>query len=97
LTEPREWAALTGAVFEAASDDAGADALVDRTAAALAGLVALVREKLSIDGPIVLAGGQLLNQPRLESAVRRRLGAAMRLQDAPVAGAVRLAEQSLGD
>ena len=97
LTEPREWAALAGTVFDAAGDDAGAEALVERTATALAGLVAQVRDRLSIDGPIVLAGGQLLNQPRLESAVRRRLGAATRLGEAPVAGAVRLAELSLGD
>jgi len=43
----------------------------------------------------VLAGGQLLNQPRLETAVRRLLGAAIRLEEPPVAGAVRLAELSL--
>jgi hypothetical protein len=43
----------------------------------------------------VLAGGQLLNQPRLEAEVRRRLGGAIRLEEPPVAGAVRLAELSL--
>jgi len=95
LNEPREWAAVAGVVFEAASHDAGAALLVERTASALADLVGLVRRQLSIDGPLVLAGGQLLNQPRLESAVRKRLGAATRLQEAPVAGAVRLAELSL--
>jgi hypothetical protein len=57
----------------------------------------VVREQLSLDRPLVLAGGQLLNQPRLESAVRTRLGAATRLREAPVAGAVRLAERSLAD
>jgi N-acetylglucosamine kinase-like BadF-type ATPase len=95
LNEPRDWAALASVVFEAASSDAGAASLVERTASALAELVGLVREQLSLDGPLVLAGGQLLNQPRLESAVRTRLGAAIRLQEAPVAGAVRLAELSL--
>jgi glucosamine kinase len=95
LNEPREWAALAGVVFETASSDAGAALLVERTASALADLVGLVRKQLSLVGPLVLAGGQLLNQPRLESAVRARLGAATRLQEAPVAGAVRLAELSL--
>ncbi len=95
LSEPREWAALAGIVFEAASDDAGAALLVERTASALGDLVGLVRKQLSVDGPLVLAGGQLLHQPRLESAVRTRLGAATRLQEAPVAGAVKLAQLSL--
>jgi N-acetylglucosamine kinase-like BadF-type ATPase len=95
LNEPREWAALAGVVFEAAGDDAGAALLVERTASALGDLVGLVRKQLSLDGPLVLAGGQLLNQSRLESAVRKRLGAATRLQEAPVAGAIKLAELSL--
>ena len=58
-------------------------------------MVESVRHRISVEGPVVLAGGQLLNQPRLESAVRRRLGAATRLEEPPVAGAVRLAELSL--
>jgi N-acetylglucosamine kinase-like BadF-type ATPase len=95
LNEPREWAALAGVVFEAASDDAGAALLVERTASALGDLVGSVRKQLSLDGPLVLAGGQLLNQPRLESAVRKRLGPASRLSEAPVSGAVKLAELSL--
>jgi N-acetylglucosamine kinase-like BadF-type ATPase len=95
LNESREWAALAGVVFDAASHDAGAALLIERTASALGDLVGLVRKQLSLDGPLVLAGGQLLNQPRLESAVRKRLGAATRLLEAPVAGAVRLAELSL--
>ncbi len=82
-------------MFEAASDDAGAALLVERTASALGDLAGLVRKQLSLDGPLVLAGGRLLNQPRLESAVRKRLGPATRLQEAPVAGAVKLAELSL--
>ncbi len=95
MAEPREWASLAGVVFEATEYDAGAEALVERAAAALGELVAVVRERLSMDGPVVLAGGQLLNQPRLEGAVRSLLGAATRLEEPPVAGAVRLAELSL--
>jgi N-acetylglucosamine kinase-like BadF-type ATPase len=95
LSEPREWAALAGVVFEAELTDAGAALLVERTASALGDLVGLVRKQLSLDGPLVLAGGQLLNQPRLESAVRKRVGASIRLMEPPVAGAVRLAELSL--
>jgi glucosamine kinase len=95
FNEPREFASLAGVVFETATGDEGAASIVERAAAALGHLVEVVRRRLSIDGPIVLAGGQLLNQPRLESAVRRRLGPATRLEDPPVAGAVRLAELSL--
>ncbi|OLC27978.1 MAG: hypothetical protein AUG06_03250 [Actinobacteria bacterium 13_1_20CM_2_65_11] len=95
LNEPGEWAALAGVVFESAGEDPGAASLVERAAFALADLVESVRKRLSIDGPVVLAGGQLLNQPRLETAVRRLLGAAIRLEEPPVAGAVRLAELSL--
>src|SRR5260370_39794774 len=90
LAGPREWAALAGVVFEVAIEDAGASALVERAASALCDLVDSVRTRLSLDGPLVLAGGQLLNQPLLEEAVRRRVGAAARLGDAPGAGALRL-------
>jgi len=95
LDEPREWAALAGVVFGVAGEDAGAEALIQRAAGALGELVAIVRKRLSLDGPVVLAGGQLLNQPRLEEAVRRQVGAAQRLEEPPVAGAVRLAKESL--
>jgi len=95
LEEPREWAALAGVVFEVAGEDSGAAALIQRAAGALGELVAVVRKRLSLDGPVVLAGGQLLNQPRLQEAVRRRVGAAQRLEEPPVAGAVRLAKESL--
>src|SRR6266481_4054284 len=87
LDEPREWAALAHVVFEVAAEDAGASALCD--------LVASVRKRLSLEGPLVLAGGLILNQPLLEEAVRRRVGAATRLEEPPVAGAVKLAELSL--
>jgi N-acetylglucosamine kinase-like BadF-type ATPase len=95
LTEPGEWAALAHIVFEAAAEDMAAESLIERAAAGLGELVAVVQRRLALDGPIVLAGGQLLNQPRLEAAVRKHLGAAVRLEEPPVAGAVRLAQLSL--
>jgi glucosamine kinase len=91
--EPRRWAELAAVVFEQAGTDSGAQALIERAAAALSALVDQIHERLSLDGPVVLAGGLLLNQPRLEAAVRARLGpAVVRLDEPPVAGAVRLAE-----
>jgi hypothetical protein len=55
-----------------------------------------VRRRLSIDGLVVLAGGLLLNQPKLESAMRDELaGRCIRLEVPPVHGAVRLAEELL--
>jgi hypothetical protein len=56
-----------------------------------------VRDALHIDGPVVLAGGLLLNQPRLEAAVRERIRdlPIVRLEEAPVEGAVRLAAELL--
>lgn len=46
-------------------------------------------------GPVVLAGGLILNYSELEVAVRRRLGRiVIRLEEPPVAGAVKLAELS---
>jgi glucosamine kinase len=95
LDEPREWGALAGVVFEVAAEDAAASALIERTASALSDLVSSVRKQLSPGGPLVLAGGLILNQPLLEEAVRRRVGAATRLEEPPVAGAVKLAELSL--
>jgi hypothetical protein len=57
----------------------------------LVGLVETVRSRLTVDGPVVLAGGLLLGQPLLEAEVARRLGSVVRLADPPVHGAVRLA------
>ena len=92
LKEPRRWAALAGAVFAAAPADPAAAALVRRAGVSLAGLVDVVQGRLGGDGPVVLAGGLLLNQPLLEAAVRERLaGEVVRLAEPPVAGAVRLA------
>jgi N-acetylglucosamine kinase-like BadF-type ATPase len=91
--EPRSWAELAHVVFETADDDPGAGALIELAADALTALVKRVQERLSYEGPVVLAGGLLLHQARLESAVRLRLGSiVVRLAEPPVAGAVTLAE-----
>lgn len=94
--EPRRWAALAHVVFDTADEDPGAQALVAQAADGLAGLVDRVRKALSFKGPVVLAGGLILNHPQLEREVRRRLGrGTVRLEEPPVAGAVRLAESAL--
>ena len=97
MREPEQWAALAPVVFEIAASDSGAADIVTRAAAVLGDLVLAVHERLSKPGPIVLAGGLLRHQPRLEQAVRSRLRAhapeVIRLEQPAVAGAVRLAEQ----
>jgi N-acetylglucosamine kinase-like BadF-type ATPase len=96
LREPMEWASRAEAVFDTEDADAGAREIVLRAASALSDLVGSVRRALEIDGPVVLAGGLLMNLPTLESAVRERLGpTCIRLGEPPVAGAVRLAELEL--
>ena len=96
LREPREWAAIANVVFESAELDSGAQSIVLRGASALSDLAKSVRASLEIEGPVVLAGGLLLNQPKLECAVREELGPlCIRLEEPPVAGAVRLAELGL--
>ena len=95
--EPRRWAALAHVAFDAADTDPGAEALITRAADGLADLVGRVRRALAIGGPVVLAGGLILNHPPLERAVRQRLGrSAVRLEKPPVAGAVSLAERQSG-
>jgi N-acetylglucosamine kinase-like BadF-type ATPase len=91
LREPGRWAALAGAVFAAAPRDGAAGDLVDRAAAALYVLVEHVRGRLGVQGPVVIAGGLILNQPLLEAAVRTRVPGVVRLEAPPVEGAVRLA------
>jgi len=93
MREPGRWAALASAVFEAAASDEGAARVIERAADALVALVDRVRKQLGVDGPVVLAGGLLLNQPRLEELVKARVGDAVSLADPPVAGAVRIAER----
>ena len=93
LREPLLWAPLAASVFAAAPVDAGAADVVERAGAWLAELVAVVGRRLGMEGTVILAGGLLLNQPLLEAAVRSRLSRpALRLDEPPVAGAVRLAE-----
>jgi N-acetylglucosamine kinase-like BadF-type ATPase len=92
LREPGAWAELAGAVFEAAVDDAGARDVIARAAAALARLVEQIQTRLSLRGPTVLAGGLLLHQSRLEAELKERIGDAVRLEEPPVAGAVKIAE-----
>ena len=71
----------------------GAHDILQRAASALAALAESVRTSLNLDGPVVLAGGLLLNQPALEAAVREALSLpCVRLEEPPVAGAVNLAE-----
>ena len=91
---PDGWAGLAGAVFGATGADPGARRIVSRAGAALAALAA----GLPGQGPLVLAGGLVLNHPELEQAVREAVGerfpVVVRLEEPPVAGAVRLALQS---
>ncbi len=94
--EPMEWAGLASAVFDAADSDPGAEEIIRRAAGELGTLVRELRQSLAVDGPVVLAGGLLLNQARLEAAVRKELGSqCVRLERPPVEGALRLAEELL--
>lgn len=88
---PERWAALSHALLEADPE------LVDAAAFALAAQVATVAGRLSLPGPVVLAGGMLLGEPALEAAIRTALPGieALRAGEEPVAGAVRLAEHLL--
>jgi N-acetylglucosamine kinase-like BadF-type ATPase len=96
LREPMDWAAMANLVFETADLDPGAQNIVLRGASALSDLAKSVRASLRIEGPVVMAGGLLLNQLKLECAVREELGSqCIRLEEPPVAGAVRLAELGL--
>jgi N-acetylglucosamine kinase-like BadF-type ATPase len=96
MLEPRQWAALASAVFASADEDPEAAGIVHRAARELVALVRSVQDDLGLEGPTVLAGGLLLNQPRLEEAVREELGThCVRLEEPPVEGAVRLAQEML--
>jgi glucosamine kinase len=97
LREPRRWASLAGVVFAAAGADPAAAGLVTQAGLSLAALVEVVRGRLEGEHAVVLAGGLLLNQPLLEAAVRERLtGPVVRLEEPPVAGAVRMAAAIAG-
>ncbi len=91
LREPGRWAALASAAFTAARRDGAAGDLIDRGAEALHKLVQQVRARLKVQGPVVIAGGLVLNQPLLESGLRSRIGGVVRLEAPPVEGAVQIA------
>lgn len=96
MREPMPWAAAATVVFDTFEDDGASQEIVGRAAGALAKLVRDVSDSLGVAGPVVLAGGLLLHQPRLEAAVRDRLTfRCVRLVEPPVEGAVRLAEEML--
>jgi N-acetylglucosamine kinase-like BadF-type ATPase len=91
--EPAAWAALSHAMLEAEP------ALARAAAAELANAAVTAARRLGLDGPVVLAGGLLLGEPPVASAVEAALAAALpgartvRATEEPVAGAVRLAER----
>ena len=96
MREPKQWADAASVVFDTAQGDRGAMDIVLSAASALAGLVRQIQDSLGLDGPVVLAGGLLLHQPRLEAAVRERVASrCIRLGEPPVEGAVRLAAELL--
>ncbi len=92
MHEPGEWAALAQVVFDTAPKDAGSRDIIRRAAVELTQLVVPLRPL--VDGPVVLAGGLLLNQPLLEAEVRKHVPMqCVRLEEPPVEGAVRLAAE----
>jgi N-acetylglucosamine kinase-like BadF-type ATPase len=97
MHEPRKWAALAPLVFTAAESDPDAEGIIRAAGAQLARRALDVSGALELDGPVVLAGGLLLNQPRLEAVVREQIPdlPIVRLEEPPVEGAVRLAEELL--
>jgi len=100
-SDRRHWANRAGAVFELAEEgDPSSTGLVGQAADALAELAAAVARRLGLPGPVVLAGGLVTHQARLQQEVRTRLARwditdVRRLDAEPVAGAVRLAEELL--
>jgi N-acetylglucosamine kinase-like BadF-type ATPase len=96
LHEPMQWAELAVVVFATADTDAGSRDIIHRAAKALVELAVPVRQATGRDAPVVLAGGLLLNQERLREAVQAMLPFPTVLVDEPpVEGAVRLAQQML--
>ncbi|HEV2250842.1 MAG TPA: BadF/BadG/BcrA/BcrD ATPase family protein [Candidatus Limnocylindria bacterium] len=97
LQEAKQWAALATKVFDTAEADAGSREIISRAGVELARRAIEVQGTLGLKDPVVLAGGLLLNKPRLEEAVRKSLPhvRCVRLEEPPVEGAVRLAEDLL--
>ena len=98
----RVWAARAPLVLDLASaGDASAVAIVDGAAAELVQGISRVCRRLTIDGPVVLAGGLAVRHPVLQEAVRRGLDPHgvhdVRVLDRdPVYGAVTLAQELAG-
>ena len=88
--EAGQWAAFAGAVFEAAGDP-GAVRIIDSAAQSLAQLAGRAGAKVGVRGPVVLAGGLLINHPDLLTRVQARIEESTVLREEPVTGAVRLA------
>jgi N-acetylglucosamine kinase-like BadF-type ATPase len=86
------WAAHAHVVFETVNRDRAVPGILDRAADALAELVEQVRDRLAFSGPVVMAGGLLLNYPALSARVLMRIGNGSVLSEEPVAGAVRIAQ-----
>jgi len=96
MREPMEWAAVSRAVFSSAGADRGARSVIHRAGESLAELTRGVGACIGLDRPVVLAGGLMLHEPELEKAVRAQIQApCTRLEQPPVQGAVRLAEEML--
>ena len=91
-TEPGQWAVFAGVVFESCGTDPGAARIIDHAAQELALLAERAGAQLSIQGPVVMAGGLAVNFPDLVRRVQARIGPTRVLHQEPVAGAVRLAE-----
>jgi N-acetylglucosamine kinase-like BadF-type ATPase len=87
--EPAHWAGFSRDVLDAEPD------LAREAAAALAEQVRTVAARIGLAGPVVMAGGLLLGEPSVERALREAVPETelLRASEAPVAGAVRLAER----
>ncbi|MFI5779792.1 N-acetylglucosamine kinase [Nocardia sp. NPDC051570] len=98
-TDRRYWARRANIVFDlAATGDPSCRAIVDEAVAQLTELVETVTGRLSFDGPVIAAGGLVVNQPLLHRELRDSLAERgirdLRVLDTdPVSGALRLAQQ----
>ncbi|WTL56795.1 ATPase [Nocardia sp. NBC_01499] len=100
-TDRRYWARRAHVVIELAEiGDPIGRAIVAEAVADLTEFVVTVTDRLSCDGPVVVAGGLVVHQPLLQEELRRALAERgiddMRVLDTdPVHGALRLARQLL--
>ncbi|GAB19777.1 hypothetical protein GOEFS_095_00120 [Gordonia effusa NBRC 100432] len=98
-TDRRYWAGRARVVFELANaGDPLSTGIVDAASTALAELVLQVGARLQMSGPVVMAGGLVVNQPALQRGVRRILAGrgvtdVRVLSVDPVRGAVELAQR----